>query len=69
MSKNHQSHPDRDSLRVVDAIRFMQHSNPGEGNYTLERHQWLDEKSLDHVLGDLEQLNQDDLDRYREVID
>ena len=58
-----------DSLGVVDAIRFVQHFNPGEGNYTVERYQWLDKKSLDDVLGDLEQLNKDDLNQYQEVIE
>lgn len=58
-----------DSLGVVDAIRFVQHFNPGYGNYTAERHQWLDKKSIDDVLKDLEQFGQNDDDRDREVID
>ena len=58
-----------DSLGVVDAIRFIQHFSPGEGNYTEERHQWLQQKSLDEVLGDVEQLSKDDLHQYQEVID
>jgi hypothetical protein len=58
-----------DSLGVVDAIRFIQHFSPGEGNYTEERHQWLKHKSLDDVLGDLGKLGQDDLNQYREVVE
>ena len=58
-----------DSLGVVDAIRFIQHFSPGEGNYTAERHQWLEQKSLDDVLGDIGQLDKDNLDRYQEVIE
>ena len=58
-----------DSLGVVDAIRFIQHFSPGEGNYTEERRQWLQQKSLDEVLGDVEQLSKDDLHQYQEVID
>ena len=58
-----------DSLGVVDAIRFVQHFNPGYGNYTAERHQWLDKKSIDDVLKDLEQFGQNDDDRDREVIE
>ncbi len=58
-----------DSLGVVDAIRFIQHFSPGEGNYTAERHQWLEQKSLDDVLGDIGQLGKDDLNRYQEVIE
>ncbi len=69
MYKNHQPNSDKDSLDVVDAIRFVQHFNPGEGNYTAERHQWLDKKSLDDVLEDIEQLNKDDSNQYQEVID
>jgi hypothetical protein len=58
-----------DSLGVVDAIRFIQHFSPGEGNYTEERHQWLQQKSLDDVLGDIGQVDKDDLNQYQEVID
>ena len=58
-----------DSLGVVDAIRFIQHFSPGEGNYTEERHQWLQQKSLDDVLEDVEQLSKDDLNQYQEVIE
>lgn len=57
------------SLGVVDAIRFVQHFNPGYGNYTAERHQWLDRKSIDDLLEDIEQLGQNDDDRDREVIE
>ncbi len=58
-----------DSLGVVDAIRFIQHFSPGEGNYTEERHKWLQQKSLDDLLGDIEQLSKDDLNQYQEVIE
>jgi hypothetical protein len=58
-----------DSLGIVNAIRFIQHFSPGEGNYTKERHQWLQPKSLDDVLGDIGQLGHDDLHQYQEVID
>jgi hypothetical protein len=58
-----------DSLGIVDAIRFIQHFSPGEGNYTAERHQWLQQKSLDEVLGDIEQLDKDNFNQYPEVIE
>ena len=58
-----------DSLGVVDAIRFIQHFSSGEGNYTEERHQWLQQKSLDDLIGDIEQLSKDDLNQYEEVIE
>ena len=58
-----------DSLGVVDAIRFIQHFSPGDGNYTAERHQWLEQKSLDDVLGDVRQLGKDNFEWYQEVIE
>ena len=35
------------SLGVVDAIRFIQHFTPGQGDYTKERHEWLDQTPLE----------------------
>ncbi|MGF1540212.1 MAG: hypothetical protein ACFCU5_07120 [Pleurocapsa sp.] len=58
-----------DSLGVVDAIRFLQHFSPGKGNYTAERHQWLEQKSLDEVLEDIGPLGKDDFNQYQEVIE
>lgn len=58
-----------DSLGIVDAIRFLQHFSPGEGNYTTERHQWLEQKSWDEVLKDIKQLGKDDFNQYQEVIE
>lgn len=57
------------SLGVVDAIRFLQYFNSEKGNYTVERHKWLDKKNSDDVLEDIDRLNIDDLDRYTEVIE
>ncbi len=34
------------SLGVVDAIRFIQYFTPGQGDYTKERHEWLDRTPL-----------------------
>ena len=65
MSKNYQSNPDKDSLGVIDAIRFIQHFSPGKGNYTEERHQWLQQKFLDDVFQDMGQLGKDDLNQYK----
>ena len=58
-----------DSLGVVDAIRFIQYFSPGKGDYTKERHQWLEEKSLDDVLRDIEQFKDNDLNQYQEIIE
>ena len=32
------------TLGVADTIRFIQYFSPGKGDYTKERHQWLDNK-------------------------
>ncbi len=36
-----------DALGCVDAVRFLQQYAPGDGDYTQERHQWLDQLTLD----------------------
>ena len=58
-----------DSLGVVDAIRFIQYFNPGKGDYTKERHQWLEQKSLDDLFQEIEQLKEHDLSQYEEIIE
>lgn len=58
-----------DSLGVVDAIRFLQYFNSGKGNYTVERHKWLDKKDSDGVLKNIDKFNIDNLDRYTEVVE
>ena len=37
------------NLGIVGMIRFLQQSELGWGNYTEERHQWLDDPDLDTV--------------------
>lgn len=37
------------NLGIVGMIRFLQQSELGWGNYTEERHQWLDDPDLDAV--------------------
>ncbi|OUL30361.1 hypothetical protein [Nostoc sp. 106C] len=58
-----------DSLGVVDAIRFIQHFSPGQGDYTKERHQWLDKKSLEDVFAQMKQPSEDNLNQYEEIIE
>lgn len=58
-----------DSLGVVDAIRFIQYFSLGKGDYTKERHQWLEKKSLEDVFKEIEQFQEKNLDRYQEIID
>lgn len=57
------------SLGVVDAIRFIQYFSPGKGDYTKERHQWLENKSLDDIFQDIEQFKETDLSQYEEIIE
>ena len=42
-----------DALGVIDAIRFIQHFHPGYGDYTKERHQWLDKLTMDDFLAEM----------------
>ncbi len=39
-----------DALGYVDAIRFLQQYDPGHGNYTKERHKWLEPLRMDDFL-------------------
>ena len=57
------------SLGVTDTIRFIQYFSPGKGDYTKERHQWLDEKTLASVLVEMKQLQSDDTNQYDEIIE
>ncbi len=57
------------SLGVGDTIRFIQYFSSGKGDYTKERHQWLDEKSLMDVLVEIKELPEDDTNQYDEIIE
>ncbi len=57
------------SLGVTDTIRFIQYFSPGKGDYTKERHQWLDEKTLADVLVEIKKLQSDDTNQYDEIIE
>jgi len=56
------------SLGVVDAIRFIQHFTPGQGDYTKERHEWLDQTPLEGILLSMRQRREDDETQYDEII-
>ena len=43
-----------DALGFDGAIRFLRQFDPGEGDYTNQRHQWLDELSLDDIAADID---------------
>lgn len=57
------------SLGVVDAIRFIQHFTPGQGDYTRDRHQWLDQTPLEDILASMRQRRDNDDDPYDEIIE
>ena len=42
-----------DALGYVDAVRFMRQFDQGSGDYTEERHHWLDKLSKDDILLDI----------------
>jgi hypothetical protein len=41
-----------DALGYVDAVRFLKQFDNSRGDYTQERHQWLDQLSLDDIWTD-----------------
>ncbi|MBW4550012.1 MAG: hypothetical protein KME35_02665 [Aphanocapsa sp. GSE-SYN-MK-11-07L] len=58
------------ALGVVDAIRFIQHFSPGYGDYTKERHQWLDKLSMNDFLAEMRKhKTNDDADNFEEIIE
>jgi hypothetical protein len=57
------------SLGIVDTLRFMQYFKSGQGDYTKERHQWLDNKSVDDIFQEIKQFPPDDLSQYDEIIE
>ena len=44
-----------EALGYVDAIRFLKQFDEGSGDYTRERHQWLDSLSLDEIWTEIQQ--------------
>ena len=58
-----------ESLGVVDALRFIQHFSPGQGDYTHDRQAWLDQTSIEDILTAIQQQPNNDLDQYEEIIE
>lgn len=56
-----------DSLGVVDTIRFIQYFSPGQGDYTQDRHQWLEKMSLNDIFLAMKQSEQNDNNQYDEI--
>jgi hypothetical protein len=48
----------RRELGLVGMIRFLQLFETGKGNYTEERHQWLDQLTMDDILADIRKRRQ-----------
>jgi hypothetical protein len=44
-----------DALGYAEAVRFIRLFDKGSGDYTQERHQWLDELTMDEILADIKQ--------------
>jgi hypothetical protein len=44
-----------DTLGYADAIRFIRQFDNGSGNYTEERHQWLDKLTLEDIWANIQQ--------------
>ena len=42
-----------DALGYVDAVKFIGQFDRGSGNYTEERHQWLDKLTMDNIIADI----------------
>ncbi|BAZ16870.1 hypothetical protein NIES4071_87480 [Calothrix sp. NIES-4071] len=49
-----------DALGYADAVRFIRQFDSGSGDYTTERHQWLDSITMDEILADIEQRQSND---------
>lgn len=45
----------RKRLGAAGAVRFLQLFDPGSGNYTEDRHAWLDDLSIDAIAGELKE--------------
>jgi hypothetical protein len=49
-----------DALGYANAIRFIRQFDSGSGDYTTERHQWLDSLTMDETRADIEQRQNND---------
>lgn len=56
--RNHGLEALRRELGVVGMVRFLQQFSNGEGDYSVDRHQWLDNLSREEVLAQISALQQ-----------
>lgn len=47
-----------DALGFDGMARFLSQFNTGQGNYTEERYQWLDDLTLEEVFSEIEKVQQ-----------
>lgn len=48
-------------LGPVNLVRFFQQFETGDGDYTCERHQWLDHYTLDDIVQEIQARRSSDL--------
>ncbi|MEM6837044.1 MAG: hypothetical protein AAF609_09320 [Cyanobacteria bacterium P01_C01_bin.120] len=48
-----------DNLGYVNAIRFFKQFETGSGDYSQDRHRWLDNLSLEEIWADIQQRQAD----------
>jgi hypothetical protein len=49
-----------DALGFDGMIRFLRQFEPGSGDYTKERHQWLDQFTVEDIFTQIEQAREKD---------
>jgi len=47
-----------DALGFDGMVRFLSQFNTGQGDYTEEHHQWIDDLSLEDVFSEIEKVQQ-----------
>lgn len=57
------------SLGPVDAVRFLRHYSPGQGDYTQDRQQWQSQLSTEDVLSSIRSVLPPDPSTYTEIIE
>jgi hypothetical protein len=53
------------TLGYVDTVRFLHQFDNGSGDYTQERHEWLDKLNQDEILKDIQQRQQTQIEKDR----
>ncbi len=48
-----------EELGVADTIRFLHQYGMGEGDYTAERHTWLDGITMDELVAEIKQFDRE----------